>query len=226
MTWKRMMSLSAVIALLFGSRLCSAQGDNLQPKYGSLPITKGQKESNKVFIAEMDDEYHGDRAKAAAFLSGRGWQYLSGGDDDTAMKRFNQAWLLDAKNGNALWGMAAIEASRSEFDEALKLLAEAEKVVGDNLNFQVDHAKIIGMLAVKRNDSALLADATTRFAAISKKAPQNVRNLQNWAVTLSGVGRYSEAWEKVKLAEASPDHAILDKRVVVELEAHLPRPIE
>lgn len=211
-------------ALVVCVHLAHADDRNLLPKYGNLPKANWQKKADAVFIAGMDEEYHGDRQKASSDMSARGWQYLAQGDLETAMRRFNQAWLLNPKNGVALWGMAAIEASWGKLDDSLKLFAEAETFVGSNLNFSVDYAKAVSMAGVERKDDALLKDAFHRFESIYQKAPQDTRNLQNWAIALFGLGRYAEAWEKVKLAEATPDKQQLDPRFVADLEARMPRP--
>jgi tetratricopeptide (TPR) repeat protein len=205
--------------------LATAQSaDNLLPKYGLLPETDGQKAADKAFISGMDHDYHGDLKKAANDMALRGWQYLKQGDPDDAMRRFNQAWLLDKTNGTALWGMAAIEADKEKYDDSLKLFAEAEKSAGGEINFTVDYARTVGAAAIARNDDALLKDALDRFQHIYEKAPQNVRNLQNWATILYQKDRYSEAWSKVKLAEATPNKNQLNPRFLAELEAHMPRP--
>ncbi len=217
-------SISLAIALLLATGVANAQDQNLLPKYGSQPKSEALKAADAAFIAGMDADYHGDRRKASAFMAARGWQYLGQGDLDDAMRRFNQAWLLDKKDGDALWGMAAIESSRQNYDESLKLFAEAEPHVSNPLNFSIDYAKSVAMTAVVRKDDALLKDAYDRFERIYKKAPQNVLNLQNWAITLFAVGNYSDAWAKVKLAEATPDKARLDPRFVAELQAKMPRP--
>jgi len=201
-----------------------AQDRNLLPKYGPLPKLDWQEASDSVFIAGMDKDYHGDRSKASMDMAGRGWQYLQQGDLDDAMRRFNQAWLLNNSNGTALWGMAAIEASAGKFDDSLKLFAEAEKGVGSQLNFSVDYAKALGKAGAAKGDDALLKDAYDRFDHIYQRAPQNTLNLQNWAITLSSVGRYSDAWAKVKLAESTPNKAFLDPRFLANLESKMPRP--
>jgi len=154
----------------------------------------------------------------------RGWQYLAAGDLDDAMRRFNQAWLLNKKNGTALWGMAAVEASSGKFDDSLKLFAEAEKFVGSDINFSVDYAKALGKAGVQLKDDTLLKFAFNRFEFNYQKAPQNTLNLQNWAMTLFGIGKYPEAWAKVKLAEAMPNKNQLDPRFLAALEARMPRP--
>jgi tetratricopeptide (TPR) repeat protein len=140
------------------------------------------------------------------------------------MRRFNQAWLLNNSNGTTLWGMAAIQASSGKFDDSLKLFAEAEKFVGSDINFSVDYAKALGVAGVKLGDDVLLKDAFDRFERIYQKAPQNTKNLQNWAITLFSKGRYSEAWAKVKLAEATPNKGDLDPRFLAALQSRMPRP--
>jgi len=70
----------------------------------------------------------------------------------------------------------------------------------------------------------MLKDAFDRFEHIYQQAPQNTLNLQNWAMTLFAKGRYSEAWAKVKLAEATPNKGNLDPRFVAALQARMPRP--
>lgn len=211
--------------LLLNTKLSHAQSDiNLLPKYGLLQKADWQKVADENFVSGMDERYHGDRTKASIDTSARGWQYLMQHDQDDAMRRFNQAWLLDSNNGYALWGMAAVEGSFGKLDESLKLFAEAEKFVGGEINFSVDYAKALGTAAAMRNDNVMLKDALNRYEDIYKKAPQNTNNLQNWAIILFAKQRYPEAWAKIKLAEATPDKSQIDPRFVADLEAHMPRP--
>jgi len=211
-------------ALILCADLACADDRSLLPKYGGLPETAIEKEINKTFISGMDQDYHGDLKKASMDMAMRGWQYLAAGDLDDAMRRFNQAWLLNKKNGTALWGMAAIQASSGKYDDSLKLFAEAEEFVGSEINFSVDYAKAIGKAGVAQKDDALLKDAFDRFGRVYRKAPQNTLNLQNWAMTLFGIGKYSEAWAKVKLAEVTPNKDELDPRFLSALQSRMPRP--
>jgi len=189
-----------------------------------LPKEEWQKAADANFISSVDKEYHGDRKKASTDYATRGWEYLTQQNFEDAMHRFNQAWLLNNKNGIALWGMAAIESSLGKFDESLKLFAEADKLVGNQINFSVDFAKALGKAGVALGDDALLKYAFDRFEHIYRQAPQNSLNLQNWAMTLFDTGRYSEAWAKVELAEATPNKGNLDPRFLANLEAKMPRP--
>jgi len=221
---KRLARALLTTALILCANIAHADDRNLLPKYGNLPKEEWQKEADAAFIKATDEEYHGDRIKASSDAAARGWQFLAAGNLDDAMRRFNQAWLLNNNNGVALWGMAAIEASSGKFDDSLKLFAEAERFVGNEINFSVDYAKAVGAAGIQQGDDALLKDAFDRFERIYQKAPQNTLNLQNWAITLASKGRYSEAWEKVKLAEATPNKDALDPRFLAALQLRMPRP--
>jgi tetratricopeptide (TPR) repeat protein len=212
------------IALVIFSGLACAQDQNLLPKYGSSPKSDSLKAADAAFIKAIDDEYHGDRSKASTDLAARGWQYLSQRNLEDAMRRFNQAWLLNNSNGIALWGMAAAQASLGKTDDSLKLFAEAENLIDDNTNFSIDYAKAVGMAGAQHQDDALLNNAYKRFQRIYEKAPQNTLNLENWAITLFRAGSYPEAWAKVKLAEATPGKGNLDPRFIAALESRMPRP--
>jgi tetratricopeptide (TPR) repeat protein len=220
----RALLLAFLLSAGLASQPASAQDMNLQPKYGSLTKNDAQKAADAKFIASIDDYYKGDRKKGAEDVSSRGWQFLRQGNPFDAMKRFNQAWLLDNTNGNALWGMAAIQAGSGRIDEALKLFAEAEAFVGNDIDFSVDYAKVLGIAGAQTKNEALLDDAFARFARLYEQAPKHTLNLQNWAITLFYVGDYAEAWQTVKLAEATPRRAELDPRFLAALQSKMPRP--
>ncbi len=197
---------------------------NLLPKYGSTPKNAAQLKADREFLAMMDQRYGGDRKKAAEDAARRGWQHFQQGDTDTSMKRFNQAWLLDHKNASALWGMASVQGSAGKMKTCLELFSEAELYAGGDIDFAVDHARAIGFAAVATRDEKLLQDAFKRYETLYQKAPQHLLNLQNWAIVLYSVGRYAEAWQKIKLAEQTPRSGELDKRFIADLQSRMPRP--
>ena len=216
----------ACIVFAFGSltTLCYAQDTNLLPKYGGLPRTEAQLASDEEFLRTIDELYSGNRSKAAQDFAFQGWSYLGQGTRDTAMRRFNQAWLLDNTNGTALWGMAAILGGRGDTADSLKLFAEAESTLGSSISFSADYAMTLGVAGADSHNDNLLEDAFSRFERNYQRAPEHAPNLQNWAKTLFYVKRYAEAWEKVKLAERAPRHTELDTNFIAALQAKMPRP--
>lgn len=215
-----------LLAILFavGLQTAFAQDINSQPKYGSLPKNEAQKAADAKFIASIDEDYKGNRKKAAEDVSAQGWQFLRQNNYPDAMRRFNQAWLLDDTNGTALWGIAAVSSISGRSAESLRLFAEAERFVGNDINFAVDYALTLGSIATRERDETLVKDAFARFARLHERAPQHTMNLQNWAIVLFNLGNYAEAWKKIKLAEETPGRTGLDKRFLAALQEKMPRP--
>jgi tetratricopeptide (TPR) repeat protein len=91
---------------------------NLQPEYGDVKKDKDQQEEDRKFI-ELVLTQDTTLKKGSAHLVTLGFKYLAQGDMETAMKRFNQAWLLDPKNENAYWGFGAVYGTFSDYDAAI-----------------------------------------------------------------------------------------------------------
>ncbi|MBK7383614.1 MAG: hypothetical protein IPI81_09800 [Flavobacteriales bacterium] len=69
----------------------------LRPRYGDVPKSAGQLESDAAFVQQVLSNDSTPRA-ASAHLLGLGYNYLRSGDHVSAMYRFNQAFLLDSTN--------------------------------------------------------------------------------------------------------------------------------
>ena len=227
-------SVSLILCLLFAVCACvgacaakpetPSEEPNLLPKYGLVPKNAEQRAADDKFIAEMVQEFHGDRKKAAADTAEGGWYSLRQGDNATAMRRFNEAWLLDAENGAALWGMAEARSQKGKFAEALILFDEAEPLIGDDVDFMTDHAKAIAFAGLQAKDSGLINTALNRFSYIHDRAPDNTLNLQNWAILLYFQGDYRTAWEKIALAMATPGRDQLNADFINKLQSKIPHP--
>ncbi len=142
------------------------------------------------------------------------------------MRRFNQAWMLDAKNGVAIWGMASILSTTGEFKSAFELYAEAETLVEEEQRIpcQMDYARVMGLVGAMNQDQSLMESALARFSELYQRAPEHTKNLQNWARLLFARGQYAKAWEKIKLAEKTPNASQLDQTFIAQLQSKMPRP--
>lgn len=215
---------SLILIVLWIGQSAQAQNAALVPKFGRSSNDTELSAPEQQFLAESDRKYQGNRKKASAEWATSAWQLLRQGRYDDAMQRFNQAWLLDSSNGHSLWGMGQIMANRGQGQASLKLFAEANRLIGFDLDFSVDYARALSLAGVRLGDKKLLDQAFGRFAQIHTRAPQHTLNLQNWAIALFYTGQYAQAWDKVKLAEATPRRAELDKRFLSDLQARLARP--
>lgn len=85
---------------------------NERPMYGSVEKSAELKQADQKFIETVTQNV--TRDSASRHFSGRGFQLLQNGDYRTAIKRFNQAWLLDSTNYEAYWGFAAYSRSTNQ----------------------------------------------------------------------------------------------------------------
>lgn len=197
---------------------------NLQPKYGVLPKDDAHKLADQKFLQAIDAQYGNDRAKAARALADLGWKYLHQRNDKDAMRRFNQAWLLDPSNAVAIWGMAAVQGGNNKLDESLRLFEEVNPVMGEDINFSVGYARTLALAGVEKRNDQMLRDAFSRFARNHAREPAHFDNLETWGMTLFLAGRYADAWEKVALAEKTPARTPLNSAFISALGAKMPRP--
>ena len=115
------------IIVVFILSTCStsnkSNADNLQinliPMYGNPNIEKKpfQKLADKAFIETVTTDF-GSRENASMEFAGIAWRSYRTGDYSTAMRRFNQSWLLNPDNYLAHWGFASLLFDEGKTDKA------------------------------------------------------------------------------------------------------------
>ena len=82
---------------------------NLVPRYGfgRIEKTTEEKSSDTELINQAISEV-GSKDSASTYYSQVGFSYFNKGDIRTAMKRFNQAWLLDSTNALSYFGFSSV----------------------------------------------------------------------------------------------------------------------
>lgn len=111
---------------------------NERPMYGGLEKTAAQKRADKQYIKTATRGGR-SREEAAEVAAQAGWKVFYEGDTVTAIKRFNQAWLLDSTNQHALWGFAVICGDRNEFEQAVRFFRMAIANGPQNPNLKRDY---------------------------------------------------------------------------------------
>lgn len=88
--------------------------------FGGYEKTAFQVDADERFLQTVLPSFAGDRGAAAEYFAQVGWNLYYRDDRSTAIKRFNQAWLLDPDNAHALWGFAVICRERGNVEDALR----------------------------------------------------------------------------------------------------------
>jgi len=97
----------------------AAKDKNLKPMYGHEVRTDAEIKADKKNLEKYKKENKTDKELSIEFVD-LGFKYLRDDNSESAMKKFNQAWMLDSLNSNAYWGFGAIYAAYSDFDNAKK----------------------------------------------------------------------------------------------------------
>lgn len=100
--------------------------------YGNAKKCPEQIEADKRFIKEMEQSCGGDRIMAAKDRVARAWNYFDKNVADTAMMRFNQAWLLDSTNADVYWGFGNLLGGQEKFKESLPFFRKSLWLNPDN----------------------------------------------------------------------------------------------
>lgn len=88
--------------------------------------------------------FKGDTNKAAGEAVRRGWKALQEGQADKALRRFNQAWLIDPRRGDIYWGLAVATGVRGDSIKTVEVLfAKAERIIGANSSLQSDWGRVL-----------------------------------------------------------------------------------
>ncbi len=141
--------------------------------------------ADREFVNQELASFHNGNAKDSAceFLSARGWRSLHNGDAATAIKRFNQCWLIDSTNGKCFWGFGTYEGYVGNRELATEYLEKAADMLPDNFSLQTDLATEYAQRAFDaRQDSALYMEKARRILkTVSEAHPNDEKVFCRWA---------------------------------------------
>jgi len=127
---KSIMLLLLLQLIFFGISFAENRPSNELPMYGG-----------------QDKSHIPPNKKDSQNAADLGWEYLMRGDVDTAIKRFNQSWMFDPNNVDALWGFGIVTLQRANIlkeeplfnlKESVKYLEMAKSLAPEKLRLIVD----------------------------------------------------------------------------------------
>jgi tetratricopeptide (TPR) repeat protein len=176
------------------------EGINLLPMYGKKEKCQEQLDSDKEFLTEIDKMFK-SREEAAKSYSSKGWDYFYKKDFETAMKRFNQAWLLNDKNYEIYWGFANIRGSQNQFEEAKDLFDLAKKLNPTNANFFISSASANTSLYNQNKNLDLFKTMISDYQKAVQIDPKNAQIYAKLAAAFLYLKDKEKATDYLKQAE-------------------------
>lgn len=219
----RSLAIVIVTSLYFFFVLPSFAVDkNEVPLFGDQPKSEAETLADKKFVKEALAAA-GTISKASDHLIARGWEALGKGDISTAIKRFNQVYLLDPSDYRAYWGLAAAVGEQRKYTDALKLFERAESIKRDDARLLSDHGFALVSLGL-----TLLPDensAIEKFIAAEKLyrkaigiAPKEALPLSRLAILMYYKGDLKQSLDLVKKSQSLGGEG-LDPRFLNDLAA-------
>lgn len=192
--------LFAVVALLFSATLAFAQEPqapahpNLLPMFGNLPKTEDQQRKDEKFLSSCDKSFT-NRKEASTFFMERGWEYFNEGQVDTAMYRFNLAWLLNPDNSNTYWAFGLVTANRGNTQEAIPLYEKALKYEPKNSLLLSDIAAAYLSIYTNNTKKKTLKKASEYLTQSVAADASNAFALYYLARAKYYEKKYAESWD-------------------------------
>lgn len=218
----------AVLAFACATTLSLAQDQpaELSPKvlpmFGEIQKTEAEQKQDEKFLTSCDKNFR-DRKEASTFFMARGWEYLNEGQADTAMYRFNLAWLLNPDNKDTYWAFGLVTSARGDHQHAISMYEKALALAPNNSLLLSDAAS--SYLAVykekkkKKNLKAAAAYLKTATAADST----NAYALYNLSMVKYHEKKYSDAWDYLHKSR-NINMTLIDYTYIMELVAQMPDP--
>jgi len=188
------------------------------------------KQQDEAFIRDAVLKY-GNRQKGSDALAEQGWSELRSGNPSAALRRFNQAWLLNNKNYLAFWGFAAVSSDQGKLADAMKFLDLAANLLGaapQRVALLTDIGRVHTEYAVRLPAERQL-DRAQQFIVANNNFTESIQINPNfgpawraWAMSLYEQERYSEAWLRVKKARELGTQ--LPDDFLKKLSAKMPEP--
>lgn len=201
-------------SLLSFSTLLRADGQipiDQVPMYGGMDRSTipELKAGDEKLIADTTNHY-GTREKASAAFVNNGFVYYQRDDLTNAMRRFNQAWLLNPRNPEVYAGFGSVLHDKGGNCEAMQMMERAIELNPPRFQgIHPDAARLITLCAV--SDKGLTSEAKfklfERSESLYKKAEEIEPNkryvYRSWATAYYWREQYSDAWAMVAKERAA-----------------------
>ncbi len=174
---------------------------NLQPEYGNIVKTEEQLSADQGFITDILKHYK-TKEEASEELVKLGMNYLyNNADFETAMKRFNQAYLLNSNNPNVYYGYGSIFFNLGAFDEARIYYEKGLKINPEHSGILTDYATIFLAAYYETGNNADLIQAKEYLEKSLKADNKNSDTIYKLSIVSMYLGECKNAKNYLKSAK-------------------------
>ncbi|OWV20220.1 hypothetical protein B7990_03345 [Fibrobacter sp. UWB4] len=196
MKFSTIISVLSIFALVGCASGLRQRSINEIPEYGNQPKNPEMLQADQQFLNTVK----GKEQQAFDHMMAVGWSFFKRGNIGTAIKRFNQAWLIDSTRYESYWGFAAAEGRLNNFETSKHYYEKALNHGGDTKILNPEYAIVLREQAKAENNSEKLAEADNLF--MSEIEAGNEKAACIYAYQLYRDNKKEEA---CKIMESCPD---------------------
>lgn len=221
--------LSLMILSVMGASHAQKTRIDEIPMYGGMDRSAipELKAGDEKLIADTTQQW-GTREKASLAFADQGFRFYAQDQLDMAMRRFNQAWLLDPSNPHAYWGFGAVLHDQDKMCDAM---THYEKALSFNhyiSGLYPDAGRAISLCGVQNKALSdeerrgLFARADALYREAAEKDLNKGYVYVSWATVQYLRGDYAQSWSAVK--KARENGAQLPPRFMTLLKSKMAEP--
>ncbi|WP_347157003.1 tetratricopeptide repeat protein [Pontibacter chitinilyticus] len=224
--------LVATLAFVFATTLGFAQeqpapqqapaSPTVLPMFGKQPKTEKQQRQDEKFLSSCDKSFT-NRQEASKFFMERGWEYFNEGQVDTAMYRFNLAWLLNPDNKDTYWAFGLVTARKGQPEEAITLYEKALQYDPNNSLLLSDLGASYLEAYKQKEKKKTLKKAQEYLSKSISSDSSNAYALYSESKAKYYEKEYADAWNYLHKSR-SLNLALIDYEYIAELLTKMPDP--
>ncbi|MCX2739398.1 tetratricopeptide repeat protein [Pontibacter anaerobius] len=223
---KRLLLAAAAFLCATTLSLAQEQTAELSPKvlpmFGGKQKTEAEQKQDEKFLTSCDKNFT-DRQEASKFFMERGWEYLNEGQADTAVYRFNLAWLLNPDNKDTYWAFGLVTSARGDQEHAIEMYEKALALAPKNSLLLSDAASSYLAVYKEKKKKKNLKKAASYLSTATASDPTNAFALYNLSVVKFHEKKYSEAWDYLHKSR-NLNMTQIDYSYIMELVDKMPDP--
>lgn len=206
----------------FSQDIAATPHPKVLPMFGNQPKTEAQQKADEKFLSSCDKSFE-SRTEASNFFMDRGWEFFNQGQVDTAVYRFNLAWLLNPDNPNTYWAFGLIENGKGNTAPAIEMYDRALKIQPKNSLLLSDAAAAYLTLYETAKKKKHLKQAVAYLDRAIAADPRNAYALSGYSQVKFHEKKYADAWNYLHLSREI-DMMSIDYNFLGELLAKMPDP--
>ncbi|ARS35034.1 tetratricopeptide repeat protein [Pontibacter actiniarum] len=206
----------------FAQEQTSETSVKVLPMFGGKQKTETEQKQDEKFLTSCDKNFS-TRVEASKFFMERGWEYLNEGQTDTAMYRFNLAWLLNPGNKDTYWAFGLVTSAKGQSEEAISLYEKALELDPKNSLLLSDVAAAYLAVYKENKKKKYLKKAAGYVNTATAADAGNAYALYNTSLVKFYEKKYGEAWDYLHRSRAI-NMTQIDYGYIMELVAQMPDP--